>query len=227
MGGFSGAGLAGCAEAGADALEVQGDEEALGVDGVDAEIGGVGHAGCAGGVDEGAGDGGEETDFEAVAKGLHMGRAVGFEPGAGEGGGGAEAYDAGDVFCAGAALTLVGAAVEEGGEPGAGAEEEGAGAAGGVHFVAGEGEEVYVLELTGEVEGELAGGLDGVGMEEGAVGPGDARQLTDGLDDAGFVVGEHEADESGVGLEGQMQIVGGEQALVVWLEIGDFDAAAF
>ena len=225
MGGFGGAGLAGCAEAGADALQVECDEEAFGVDAVDAEVGGIGHAGSVGGVDLSVGDGGAEALFEAIAKALHVGRAAGLEPGAGEGSGGAEAYDAGDVFGAGSALTLVGTAVEEGSEVGAGANEQGAGASGGVHFVAGEGEEVDVLELAGEVEGELAGGLDGVGVEEGAVGFGEAGELADGLDDAGFVVREHDADEAGVGLQGEVEVVGGDEAVAVGLEVGDVDAA--
>ena len=64
---------------------------------------------------------------------------------AGEVGGFAEGYDAGDVFGSGSALALVGSAVEEGGELEALADEEDSGALGGVHFVAGEGEKVYVL----------------------------------------------------------------------------------
>ncbi len=53
-----------------------------------------------------------------------------------------------------------------------------------------------------EIERELAGGLDGVGVEESAGGVGDGGEFGDGLDDAGLVVREHDADEFGVGTEG-------------------------
>ncbi len=109
----------------------------------------------------------------------------------------------------------MGASVEEGREVDAVADEEDSGSLRGVHLVAGEGEEVDVLEGSGEVgaaevEGELGGCLDGVGMEEdgGVVGLGDAGELADGLDGSGFVVGEHDGDEFGVGAEGGMEGVG-------------------
>ena len=57
------------------------------------------------------------------------------------------------------------------------ADEEGAGALRSVHLVAGDGEQVDVLELAGEIEREFCGGLDGVGVKEGAVRFGDAASL--------------------------------------------------
>jgi hypothetical protein len=74
--------------------------------------------------------------------------SVGGEPGLCEVGGAAEGYDAGDVFCAGAALAFLGASVEERGDVNAVAHEEDPGALRGVHFVAGDAEEVDVLERT-------------------------------------------------------------------------------
>ena len=96
------------------------------------------------------------------------------------------------------------AAVEHGGEANVAADEEGADALGGVDLVAGEGEEVDVFEraLGAEVEREPAYGLDGVGVEESARGVGDSGQRGDGLDDAGLVVGEHDADELCLGADG-------------------------
>ena len=70
------------------------------------------------------------------------------QPGLREFGGFAEADDAGYVFGAGAALALVRAAVEHGGEADVAADEESADALGGVDLVAGEGEEVDVFEWT-------------------------------------------------------------------------------
>jgi hypothetical protein len=98
------------------------------------------------------------------------------EPLLGEFGGFAEPYDAGYVFGAGAALSLVCAAVHHWGEADVLADEENADAFGRVDLVAGEGEKVDMLEraLGGQVEWELGGGLDRVGVEEcaGCVGDG-------------------------------------------------------
>ena len=97
-------------------------------------------------VDSGLVDLGEDALFEAVAEGGEFGGTVGVEPRVREFSGFAEAYDAGYVFGSGAALTLVGAAVEHGSEADVAADEEDADAFGGVHLVAGEGEQVDVLE---------------------------------------------------------------------------------
>ena len=68
VGGFGGAGLAGGAEAGGDSFYIESDDERFGVDVGEAQVGGVGDAGGAGCVDGGAGDGGDEGGFEAVAE---------------------------------------------------------------------------------------------------------------------------------------------------------------
>jgi hypothetical protein len=118
------------------------------------------------------------------------------EPGGGEFEGFAKAYDGGYVFGSGAALAFVCAAVEHGGEADVAADEEDSDAFGGVDLVAGESEEVDVLERAfgREIERELARGLDGVGVEEGAGGVGDGGEFGDGLDDAGLVIRVHDAD---------------------------------
>src|SRR5580704_8392453 len=87
----------------------------------------------------------------------------------------AETYDAGDVFGSGTALALMSSAVKERREADVAAGEEDAGALGRVELVAGDAEEVDVPERAGgaEVERELAGGLDGVGVEERSGGVGD------------------------------------------------------
>ena len=219
VGGLGGAGLAGGASADGEALEVEGDDQGFGVDVIEVEVGGVGDARGAGAVDAGVGDCSEEALFEAVAEGGEVcwdRCGVGLsQPCVGEFGGFAEGYDAGDVFGAGAALALVGAAVEERGEADVAADEEDAGALRGVHLVAGDGEQVDVLErgLGAEVEGELAGGLDGVGVEESAGGVGDGGEFGDGLDDAGLVVGEHDGDEPRVGAEGGCEGGGLDEAV--------------
>jgi len=144
--GFGGAGLAGGASADGEALEVEGDDEGFGFEVIEVEVAGVGDAWCVAAVDAGLVDLGEDALFEAVAEGGEFDGAVGVEPGGGEFCGFAEADDAGYVFGAGAALALVRAAVEHGGETDVAADEENADAFGRVDLVAGEGEEVDVLE---------------------------------------------------------------------------------
>ena len=205
MGGFGGSGLAGAASADGEALEVEGDDEGFGFDVIEVDVGGVGDAGCSGAVDAGFVDLGEDALFEAVAEGGESGRGLSvLQPGLRDLGGFAEAYDSGYVFGSGAALALVGAAVHHRGEADVAADEEDADTLGGVHLVAGDGEEIDVLEwaVGAEVDRDLAGGLDGVGVEEGSGGMGDGGECGDGLDDAGLVVREHDADEFGVGADG-------------------------
>ncbi len=96
-------------------------------------------------------------------------------------------------------MTLVGPAVEERREADVAAGEKDSGALGGIELVAGDAEEIYVLQRTikAEVEWELACGLDGVGVEEGSGSVSEVGQFGDGLDGAGLVVGKDDADEAG------------------------------
>lgn len=232
MRGLGGAGLAGRAEAGGDALHVERDEECLGVDAVDAQVGGVwravGGLGSTRTIDVRVGDCGEQALLELVAQGGELLWSVGVEPCEGEFGGAAEGDDAGDVFGAGSALALLRAAVEERRKMHVFADEEDACALRGVHLVAGDGEDVDVLERSGEVEWELGGGLYGVGVNEdsGIVGLGDAGELADGLDGSGLVVGEHDGDEFGVRTKRGFEGVGVDEAGARGSEVGDVDVAA-
>lgn len=230
VGGFGGSGLAGAASADGEALEVEGDDEGLGLYVVEVDVGGVGDARGSGTVDAALFDLSEDALFEAVAEMGEVGGAVGGgvfgEPLMGELEGFAEGDDSGYVLGSRAALALVGAAVEERSEADAAADEEDSGALGGVHLVAGDAEEVYVLEVAvgGEVHCELACALHGVGVEEGSGGVGDGGERSDGLDDAGLVVGEHDGDEFGVGTDGGGEGAGIDDAPGVAGEEGDFDA---
>ncbi len=91
----------------------------------------------------------------------------------------------------------------------------------------GDGEQIDVLELTGEVQRELPSGLNGVGMNEGAVGFNDARDLADWLNRAGLVIGEHHADKFRVRTQRGFDVRRIHDAVVVGGEVGDFDSAAF
>jgi hypothetical protein len=229
VGGFGGAGLAGGASADGEAFEVEGDDEGFGFDVVEVEAAGVGDAGCSGSVDAALFDLGEDALFEAVAEGgegrWSVGGSVFGEPLLGYFSGFAEGDDAGYVFGSGAALALVGAAVEHGGEADVASHEEGSDAFGGVDLVTGDCEEVNVFERAfgAEVEGETAYNLDGVGVEERARSVGDGGQRRDGLDDAGLVVGEHDADELCVGADGGQECGGFDDALRGARKERDFD----
>ena len=89
MGGLCGTGLAGGAEAGGDALYIEGDEEGFGVDAIEAEVGGVGDAGRCCGVEVGVRDGCDEAGFQAVAQSGECSGSGGEQPLVGELGGAA------------------------------------------------------------------------------------------------------------------------------------------
>ena len=239
MRGLGGAGLAGRAEAGGDALHVERDEECLGVDAVEAQVGGVGRAvgglGSTRTIDVRVGDCGEQALLETVAQGGELLWSVGVEPCEGEFGGAAEGDDAGDVFGAGSALALLRSPVEERRKMHVFADEEDACALRGVHLVAGDGEDVDVLERSGEVEWELGGGLYGVGVNEdsGIVGLGDAGVLPDAPNSRTIhalpsslclkaVTTTLSDDNTKRGFEG----VGVDEAGARGSEVGDVDVAA-
>lgn len=171
--------------------------------------------------------------FEAVAESRQTGwtlceRIFG-EPVLCDFGGFAEAYDCSYVFGSGAALSLMGATVEHGGEPDAATNEESADALGRVDLVAREGEEIDFFEwaVGAEIDGQFACGLNGVGVEERAFGMsvGYSGELGDGLNDAGLVVGEDNADEFGIGAESGFERGWLDEALWSAGEKGDLDIA--
>ncbi len=127
--------------------------------------------------------------------------------------GGGEADDGGGVFGAGATSVFLAAADDLGLERGAGADVEGAGAAGAVELVGGEGEEVYAERV--DVDAEVGDGLDCVGVDEGA-GVCFADLLGDGgdvVECAYFVVGVHDGDEDGFWSDGGGDIGGVDAAV--------------
>ena len=77
----------------------------------------------------------------------------------------------------------------------------------------------------GEVDGFLAGALDGVGVEEDAATGADFAEIRHGLADAGLVVGAHDEDERGVGPDGAGEVVGIDEAGIVHIEIRDLEVA--
>ena len=68
--------------------------------------------------------------------------------------------------------------------------------------------------------------LHGVGVERHAVGLRDGRQLCDGFDGAYFVVREHDGRQDGVFADGCFEAGGGDEALSVNGQVGDFEPVA-
>ena len=112
---------------------------------------------------------------------------------------GAEADGEGNGFGAGAGAGLLEAAEELRREIDVAADDERADAEWAAEFVGGDGH-CGGAEFA-EAERKLAGGLGGIGVERDVVRIADGGQLGDGLDDAGFVVGEHGGDEASFGAE--------------------------
>jgi len=200
--GLDGAGGAGGAGGDGEAAEVEGDDEAFALDAGEAEVGDVGGAEGGVTVQAGAGDELEEGLFEVVAEGGGEKREAG--------GGEAEADGGGDIFGAGAAVALVVAAEGVLGQGCALADVEGADALGAIDFVGAEAEEVDAPIV--DVDGDAAGGLDGVAVEEDVCFAGDAGDFADGLEGADFVVDGHEGDEAGVGAERAAEVIGIDDA---------------
>ena len=97
-------------------------------------------------------------------------------------------------------------------------------ALGAVDLVGGEGHQVD-LELV-EVDGNLAGGLGRVHMEDHALAAADFAQLSDVLDHADFVVHEHDRGQDGVRADGRLELIDVEQAVGFRCKIGNLEALA-
>ena len=124
-----------------------------------------------------------------------------------------EPRDRGRVDRARADVALLATAVQQRGRLQLPAYDERADAVGAADLVPGHGHRVDAR--AGEVEGQLAEGLDGVGVHRDAVGVGDLDDLGDRLHRADLVVGphhRHQGDALGVGLDGRPEGVDVEPA---------------
>ena len=92
----------------------------------------------------------------------------------------------------------------------------------GVQFVPGDAEEMAADRL--DVDGNLARGLHGVSVKRDFGFGGDFADLLDGLNDAGFIVGHHDADEFCVRLERAVNVERIDNATPGDGEVGDIDA---
>ena len=89
------------------------------------------------------------------------------------------------------------------------------------------GEREHVDVVGDDVDGDLADGLDGVGVEDDALFVAERADFLDRLDDADFVVGVHDRDEDGLVVHGALEVFDVDEAVALHGEIGDAEALLF
>ena len=184
-----------------DPLEVERDQQRLGLDAVKADVGGVRHA-LAAAVDRRVGHRFQDRGFQPVAQRAQPGRLAG-QLAAGQRRRHAEADDGRHVLGAGAPVPFLTPAGRGGGEARPAPDPECAGALRAVELVRRDREQIDAER--GHVDRQLAGRLHGVGVEQGAVPVRDVGQLRDRLHRADLVVGVHHGDERRVAGDGRLQ----------------------
>lgn len=137
----------------------------------------------------------------------------------------AESDDAGDILRAGAAGSLLCAAVDQVRDRDAAADVQRADALRGVELVAAQGEHVDVLRL--DVDRHVADSLYRIGVEEHAVLLADRADFGDRLDRADLVVRVHDRDERGLVGDGGFELLGHDDAVFMHVEVGDGEAFLF
>src|SRR5277367_2138547 len=157
-----------------EASQVEGDQESVTINAVEADVGRIGSSRSAGAVDVRVGNAVEDRIFKPVPKGSFVGPLFGpvvDNPLRGR----AEGDCPGDIFSPGPAVTFVMSAVEKRRQHGALADVQRADAFGGVKLVP-----AYRVQVDAEflhVNGNLAGGLDAVRMQSDAGIRGDFRDF--------------------------------------------------
>ena len=222
MGGEDGADHASGAAGGADAGEVEADEEAFAVKIGEADIERIGEGMLGGSIANGARVKGLDAVPETIAKDCLAG-AFGVHGIEGEVDGVSEADDGGGIFRSWSASIFVGAAVLEGVDGLPCFEVEKSRAFGAVKLVSGDGKGIEVLSI----EGIFAEGLDGIAMEENSFGAAEGGDFGDGLDGAGFVVGGHDGNERGGGRAGIGEGVEIDETVAIDIEVGNIESLIF
>lgn len=74
------------------------------------------------------------------------------------------------------------------------------------------------------INGDLADSLGSICVEEDLLGAAEGSDLLDGLNDSDLVVDSHDRDQSGVGANGSLEVVHGDQAVLSDREVGDIEA---
>ena len=129
------------------------------------------------------------------------------------------------IFSASAAVGLVVGAVNELGQPDAGADVERADTFGRVEFVPRHRQEVYPQLV--HAHPHLAHRLCRVGVHQRAVPVGDGRDFGNRLDGADLVVGVHDGHQDSIGCDDPLDVSGAHHPVLVHRQVGDAVALAF
>jgi hypothetical protein len=135
----------------------------------------------------------------------------------------AKSNDGSDVLGAAASAVFL-ASSQPRGETHPTVDVEGSDPFGAMEFVSGEGKKLGAQ--LGDIERELAHGLDGIHVQGDFSGVGDTGDLFNGKKHAGFVIGPEEGDQGGVGPEGVREFLQIKLAGGIHGQPGDFVAAA-
>ena len=198
MGGMDGSAGAGRAGGTTNGFFVEQHEHRLTINLREGQVAGVGEAMRPVAINFGAGDGGQQGVFEAIAE---SGDRAGFfgEMGSCESGGLSKAHDGGHILSASAAAVFL-AAPQPGGEAHPFVDMEGRDALGAMKFVARQRKELGPEFV--HVERKFPHTLDAVDMKGDFFGIGEAGNFLNGKEGARLVIGPQKRDQSGVGTEG-------------------------
>ena len=155
---------------------------------------------------------------QAIFETFNPGQALG-NLGRGQLRGHAHAHNTDEVFGAGPALVFLEAAVDERPDGRAFADVEGADPRGAIELVGRQAQEIYPQLL--HVHGDDAGGGHRVGVHHHLALPGDLGDVGDGFDSTDLVVGQHDADENGLGRDGLLHLGRVYQAIFIHVQGGN------
>ena len=201
-------------------MHVQQQNQALALDGIDAETAGAGQT--VGGMtgENGLGELHNTVD-ELAGQTAHILHLL-LQMLTLQAGSFAQAHDAGDVLGAAAATLFLTAAGDDGSQHHTLADVDGAHALGGVDLVAGQAQQVDVHGL--DIHGHVTKGLYRVGVEQHALAAAQRADVGDVVDGTNLVVGKHNAHQGGIFGDGGLQIAEAYLTGAVDGQVGDLEA---
>lgn len=75
----------------------------------------------------------------------------------------------------------------------------------------------------GDIDGDLADSLGSVGMEKDLLGAAELANLLQGLDHTNLVVDSHDGDQGGVGANGSLEVIHGDQSVLSHRQVGNLE----